>query len=116
MRGDCNNLHRSLLLASQKRGEDFHKKRKTNMGELVVLGGDLNAGSYDEVKYLMDATGLVDAFGEEAENKRTCPIWNPRRNLDHVLVSRELEVRNARVIDNPRLSDHCMLMVDVFYR
>jgi endonuclease/exonuclease/phosphatase family metal-dependent hydrolase len=39
---------------------------------------------------------------------KTFPSWRPRRNLDHILLSRPLRVLEARVIDYP-LSDHLPL-------
>lgn len=39
---------------------------------------------------------------------KTFPSWRPRRSLDHILLSRSLEVLEASVVDYP-LSDHLPL-------
>ena len=48
-----------------------------------------------------------DLHGLDCELK-TFPSWRPRRNLDHILLSRPLKMLDARVINYP-LSDHLPL-------
>lgn len=68
----------------------------------LVLMGDFNCGcSSKELRNMVRRSGMR---GLDCELK-TFPSWRPRHNLDHILVSRPIEVVSARVLDYA-LSDH----------
>jgi len=75
----------------------------------VIVMGDLNCICESrELQLLMGRAGLH----EHACDANTFPSWRPVRKLDHILVSDNLKVENARVVDYP-LSDHLPIGVDV---
>lgn len=72
---------------------------------LLVLMGDFNCGCNSRsLRAMVRRSGMR---GLDCELK-TFPSWRPHRNLDHILVSKPLRIRNAHVIDYP-LSDHLPL-------
>lgn len=75
----------------------------------VIIMGDLNCecGS-PELRLLMERINLWEPTCE----KSTFPSWRPVRKLDHILVSRSLEIENAKVVDCS-FSDHLPISLDV---
>lgn len=86
--------------------ETFHDEA----APLVVMG-DFNCEWSEEgcVRHAADALQLTAAPTHDDPTYRFAGL---HRNLDWILVSRELTVIDARVIDNS-YSDHCMVMADV---
>jgi endonuclease/exonuclease/phosphatase family metal-dependent hydrolase len=77
--------------------------------QLIVLMGDFNCGCNSPMlRRMISAAGLR---GLDCELK-TFPSWRPARNLDHILISRPLEVAGARVLDYA-LSDHLPISMEV---
>lgn len=75
----------------------------------VIVMGDLNCRSDSlELRHLLDTTVLR----EPLPTLYTYPSWAPRRNIDHILVSDSLTVRQAAVLDYP-LSDHLPISMRV---
>ncbi len=75
----------------------------------LVLMGDFNCGCNSKgLRGLVQKSGMR---GLDCELK-TFPSWRPRRNLDHILVSRPFKVLKVRVIDYP-LSDHLPLSMSI---
>ena len=60
---------------------------------------------------LSEAVRASGLRGLDCELK-TFPSWRPHRNLDHILVSPNLRVERARVLDYA-LSDHLPLSMEV---
>jgi endonuclease/exonuclease/phosphatase family metal-dependent hydrolase len=87
--------------------------RKNKQKTPVVVGMDANAFDYGEIRTFCMATGLRDPFPQD---KKTYHTLRPRYNFDHLLVSEELGVRDARLLNGEFLSDHVPLMVDVYMR
>jgi len=75
----------------------------------VVLMGDFNCGCRSSS--LRSAIARSALRGLDCELK-TFPSWRPQRNLDHILVSSELRVVKARVVDYA-LSDHLPLSMEI---
>jgi len=75
----------------------------------IVLMGDLNAEPESpELKSLVAQTDLrLVPMGE------TFPSWKPKKKLDHFLVSPDILVNTASVLDIG-LSDHLPIMLDIF--
>jgi endonuclease/exonuclease/phosphatase family metal-dependent hydrolase len=71
----------------------------------LVLMGDFNCDCSS--RPLRSMVSGHELRGLDCELK-TFPSWRPRRNLDHILLSRPLEVLEAKVIDYA-LSDHLPL-------
>jgi len=71
----------------------------------VVIMGDFNCDCRS--RSLRSLVAGQDLHGLDCDLK-TFPSWRPRRNLDHILLSRPLKVLEARVIDYP-MSDHLPL-------
>lgn len=75
----------------------------------VVVMGDLNAGPDSrEVREFQNDSGLVLPSSRPV----TFPSWQPRRSIDHILVSRSIEVIDYRVMDS-RVSDHLPLAIEL---
>jgi endonuclease/exonuclease/phosphatase family metal-dependent hydrolase len=99
-----------LALGRRARGRQL-----SYIGELMsqypylVLMGDFNCNCESrELKDLMTATALR---GPTCEMK-TFPSWRPKRNLDHILVSPSLSIKEAEVLDYP-MSDHLPVSMEV---
>ncbi len=68
----------------------------------LVLMGDLNCASdSQDMRWFRETANLV----EPVQGLRTFPSWNPRRQLDHILVSPGLGVEDLEVLGY-RYSDH----------
>lgn len=80
-----------------------------NQYENVVVMGDMNCQpDSHEMQVLLDTTGLkAPVWG-----LNTYPSWNPKRKLDHILVSQSLDVENVQVL-NFKHSDHLPISMDI---
>lgn len=68
----------------------------------VVLMGDLNCpADGPEIRLLSELSGLRNT----SNGTNTFPSWRPRRNLDHILVSKAIKVTDVKVLPH-QLSDH----------
>jgi endonuclease/exonuclease/phosphatase family metal-dependent hydrolase len=90
------------------------RARRRQLGYLVelverepylVMMGDFNCGCSS--RSLRSLVAGHELRGLDCELK-TFPSWRPRRNLDHILLSRPLQVLEAKVVDYA-LSDHLPL-------
>lgn len=73
----------------------------------VILAGDFNVNDVKELG-MLEKSKLRDVFSAE-----TYPVWNPKKNLDHIFVSNDVKLSSGRVSRVP-LSDHCLLIADVY--
>lgn len=87
-------------------------------GAPVVVGGDLNETAEGEARRVLDPLLRDPATASE----QTFPATSPRRRIDAVLVTDEIEVKNAhavrstRTVDEVRLagaSDHLPTLLDI---
>jgi len=74
-----------------------------------VLMGDFNCNC--ESRELRDLLDSTDLHGPSCEMK-TFPSWRPRRNLDHILVSPNIGIETARVLNYP-MSDHLPVSMQI---
>ena len=75
----------------------------------VILMGDMNCQPDSlELRYLFRRTHLR----EPLEKFHTFPSWQPNRNIDHILVTPELKVRQARVLRHS-FSDHLPISMEI---
>lgn len=73
----------------------------------IILMGDFNCLSIsDEINILVDRLSLADPI----DGLKTYPSWNPKKNIDHILVSKHIEVNEAFVVDHA-VSDHLPVCV-----
>ncbi|MDR3630400.1 MAG: endonuclease/exonuclease/phosphatase family protein [Desulfocapsaceae bacterium] len=81
-----------------------------NTSKPVIIGGDFNTfwGSR-ELELFLAATGLHNA---NTANIPSHPSHSPRRQIDFILCSRNLQVQNFQIPDI-RLSDHAPLICDL---
>ncbi len=77
----------------------------------VILTGDMNAPpDAAEIRPLRQA--LRDVWNDSDGNGATFPAEGPSRRIDFVLVSRDIEVRRARVVRTDA-SDHLPVVADL---
>jgi len=75
----------------------------------AIVMGDLNCRAHSpEMQHLFRKTDL----DEPIENLRTYPSWQPLYNIDHILVSSQLKVIKAEVVEHP-VSDHLPIMMEI---
>lgn len=99
-------VHLALGWRARRRQLDY-LARLSEAHPLLVLMGDFNCGCDSKgLRAMVKRTGM---HGMDCGLK-TFPSWRPRHNLDHILVSDRLHIREARVIDYP-LSDHLPIAV-----
>jgi len=68
----------------------------------VVLMGDMNCESHSkEMEYLYKNTHLVEPEARE----HSFPSWQPKKNIDHILVSSNVKVKDVSVLKHG-VSDH----------
>jgi endonuclease/exonuclease/phosphatase family metal-dependent hydrolase len=99
-----------LALSRRVRGLqlDYINELVAERKHLVVMG-DLNAGcDSSEVRTFIEKVGLTEPACDQA----TFPSWRPVRRIDHILVSRSIEVSRTRVVDYA-LSDHLPICVEL---
>jgi len=75
----------------------------------VILMGDLNCspGSRELSRFLRE-TDLCMPYSDLF----TYPSWNPKKHLDHMLVSPGIKIGSVKVLNYP-LSDHLPITMDV---
>lgn len=77
--------------------------------EHVILMGDTNCEPQDLIEdSALRQTGLRVA----PQLHKTYPSWQPRRNIDHILVTPSLQIHRVEVIDE-RISDHLPIAMEV---
>lgn len=73
-----------------------------------ILMGDMNAGTVE----LLEDTALKNLDLVLPQTEATYPSWNPKRCLDHILLSPELKIEQVNVLQQP-ISDHLPIEVDI---
>nr|WP_242513453.1 endonuclease/exonuclease/phosphatase family protein [Halochromatium salexigens] len=101
-------LHLALGRRAQRRQLDYLVEIARHY-QMIVLMGDFNCGCGSRM--LRAAIAAAGLRGLDCELK-TFPSWRPERNLDHILVSPDLRIRGARVLDYA-LSDHLPISMEV---
>lgn len=75
----------------------------------ALLMGDFNCQTHsNEMQNLFNKTRLC----EPLEKMHTFPSWRPSHHIDHILVTEELNVLSAEVLNHP-YSDHLPIVMDV---
>lgn len=102
--------HLALGRRSRKRQLDFLAALARGRSSTVVLG-DLNCG----VAELVAHAGVRDAGLKGVDLGHTFPSWRPSRILDHILVTPDVDVTGAAVVD-ARVSDHMPIATEIRLR
>ena len=101
-------LHLALGRRARMRQVDYIGQLVAECPYLIIMG-DLNCGlGSPELELLMDRLDLWEPICRAS----TFPSWQPKRKIDHILVSRSLGIEKARVLDCPG-SDHLPISLDV---
>jgi len=75
----------------------------------VILMGDLNCESHSkEMRYLFEKTHM----SEPEPKAHTFPSWQPKRNIDHILVSEGVSVKEVTVLSHG-VSDHLPVAINI---
>ncbi len=79
----------------------------------TILMGDFNTfRGTEEIKKLVKETNLKDKMAlDKYSVQLTQPTWHPTRRLDYILVSKQIKVRQYKVLNYP-FSDHMPLFVE----
>ena len=82
---------------------------KVNQYEHAIVMGDLNSKvDSNEMRHLFSTTKLH----EPLEEVHTFPSWRPQHHIDHILVTSELEVLEAKSLKHA-CSDHLPIMMEI---
>ncbi len=100
--------HLALGIRTQKRQLDFLCELMSSYRH-VILVGDLNCTR----AHLEQHTGLSEVMSfDQMPEQLSYPAWQPKRALDHILISPTLQVANSQVLP-PLFSDHLPLAADI---
>jgi len=101
-------LHLGLAKRARLRQIDYIS-RLVNENRHVVVMGDFNCRTQSmEMETLLAKTDL----GRPADELPTFPSWRPVHNIDHILVTPSLTIREAAVIQDS-ISDHLPIAVEI---
>ena len=101
-------LHLALGRRARMQQLRYVAHRIAHQPNLIVMG-DLNTGPDSrEVLEFCDLAGLV----LPSDGLRTYPSWSPKRAIDHILVSPDVDITDLRVLPST-LSDHRPLAMSI---
>ncbi len=102
-------VHLALQKAIRRK-QISHLAKLADGGGPVIIAGDFNtlSGAH-ELHALQDRLGL---FNPNGSHLPTYPSWKPRKQLDFILCSKSLKVKNFRIPD-VKLSDHLPLILEL---
>ena len=81
------------------------------LGDIVVVCGDLNVLPDSETFAILGNLGLTDLVG--SADTRTARYTKPVRHASYLLVSDVAVVRHFEIVTEPEVSDHRALLVDL---
>ena len=81
------------------------------VGDLVVVCGDLNVMPDSETFAVLAGSGLTDLVGDA--DTRTARYTKPTRHASYLLVSDPTAVRSFGVVASPEVSDHRALLLEL---
>jgi endonuclease/exonuclease/phosphatase family metal-dependent hydrolase len=105
--------HLALGSGTRARQIDELVKIVNNIKNPVILMGDFNTfNGKKEIGELLRRTKLDDKISlDKKDLPFTLPAWKPCRRLDYILTSKEIKVKNYKIL-NFHFSDHLPLMID----
>ena len=87
-----------------------HLTKLAKCDEPVIIGGDFNTFSGEhELRHLQEELDLVNP---NTDKQPTFPSWKPHKQLDFMLCSRSLRIKDFRIA-NVKFSDHLPLILDI---
>ncbi len=96
--------------------KNIRKRQFTELTELarkykkVIICGDFNIFSgYKELEFMLESLDLTIV---ERGGRKTFPSGNPRLHLDLFLCSRDMEIKEMRVLED-QLSDHLSIILEI---
>lgn len=102
-------LHLALDRTTRRRQLAFLRRSLRSLDTPFIIGGDLNTFQGEE-----ELVSFCRALKLRSANKEkipTYPSWAPRFQLDHILCSEEISIRDFQVLDLQG-SDHLPLLLD----
>jgi len=103
------NTHLSLGPVDQTLQFEFLKDVLSDKKNIILVG-DLNCRSHSP--HLEQFAEHLDLDILTHPGTKTFPAWNPKRDLDHIIVSQEYSMGKVNV-GNVRLSDHRPVTLDL---
>lgn len=83
-------------------------------GDLTVVCGDFNVEPDSETLRILERAGMVELVSRYGFNgTRTSHYRKPGRFADYMLIDREEAVRSFQVVQDPEVSDHCPLVLEL---
>lgn len=80
-----------------------------NCKKPFIVGGDFNIfWGNDEIELFLKASGLKNV---NTEKEPTYPSWSPKKELDFILCSENIKIKNFKVVKTI-LSDHLPIILD----
>jgi len=102
-------LHLSLTKRARKMQFDHMANLLSSSKCPVIIAGDFNAfRGTSELRNMRKKLGLVNP---NVDKLPTYPSWHPKHQLDFILCSKEIKIKNFE-IPNVHLSDHLPLIMD----
>lgn len=100
-------VHLALGGRSQRRQFDFIREISDQYPYVVILG------DFNKEPDSKEMTGLLAHGGfKDSSDAWTYPSWKPRRKIDYILVSENMDVCSSEVVDY-HLSDHLPIQLRV---
>ena len=82
--------------------------------DLIVICGDFNVEPGSETLGILADTGMVELVtGRGFVSTRSAHYKKPGKFADYMLVGQEGQVRSFHVIEDPVVSDHCPLVLEL---
>ena len=83
-------------------------------GALSVICGDFNVEPDSETLTFLKAAGMVELVTQRGfTSTRTSHYKKPGKFADYMLINREASVQGFDVIQDPEVSDHCPLVLEI---
>jgi len=100
-----------LALGKKMRAIQFKELKEIIKGrKKVIICGDFNIfGGFEEMDWLLKNTNLKIA---NQEKEHTYPSVNPKNTIDIFLCSKNIKIKNIKVIQN-KASDHLPVMIEI---
>ena len=109
--------HLALMKSTRMKQLDELSNIINRIKHPVILMGDFNTfNGLHELDHLIEKTHLYDTFKlNKSSIKFTYPAWHPNRRLDYILTSKEIIVKDYKII-KCEFSDHLPVMIDFNFR
>lgn len=80
-----------------------------NQFEHVIIMGDFNCTvQSEEIDFLLQQSHIC----EPRDNLHTYPSWQPTHNIDHIMVTPSIAIKNIQVLNNS-ISDHLPITIEI---